>query len=91
MGYYINEVDGKPLGSNKKEELIKLGATVIGCPVNFSDVPNGKSLICVVNNYIFEAAGHAYSEREFEAFAEPDGRPRTWLLMDTEFVTKNFK
>lgn len=41
-------------------------------------------LVCVVENGPFDAAGIAYSENERLVFAHPDGRPRTWLLIDRE-------
>jgi hypothetical protein len=75
MGYYINVTStGKELGRNKVQDLINDGAIIVS---GNEFVPN---LICVVNNGLFEAAGYAYSEREYEAFKEPDGRKRTWLV-----------
>lgn len=44
------------------------------------------ALICVVDNGAFEAAGFAYDERELEAFANDDGRAKTWLLLDRDKV-----
>jgi hypothetical protein len=75
MGYYINKTStGKLLDRDKVQELIRDGAIIV---TGNEFVPN---LICVVNNGIFEAAGYAYSENEYKAFREPDGRKRTWLV-----------
>ena len=39
--------------------------------------------ICVVMNGPFEAAALAYSEEEFDCFADPnDRRPKQWYVMD---------
>lgn len=39
--------------------------------------------VCVVDNGPFEAAALAYSEEEFECFANPEDRRRKrWFLMD---------
>ena len=87
MGFYIET--GSPLG--KANALVeKFGAEVIPQPTSFSEVPEGKGLISVVNNQgMFEAAGYCYNEREFEAFTHPtDTRPKTWLLMDKDIAEK---
>jgi len=82
MGYYIET------GTNKgKAEIIceKHGGEIIECPLYFSEIPDDKALICVVDNGIFEAAGYCYSESEFHAFTElSDHRPKTWLIMEKE-------
>ena len=78
MGYYI---PGPALGKARyiKEEH---GGEVIEQPDSFRDIPSGKALICVVDNGPFEAAGYAFSEREFQAFKDPDGRQKIWMVMD---------
>ncbi len=50
----------------------------------YIEVPKSKdkAIICVVDNGPFEAAGFAYSQRELDFFSIPDGRPRTWVVMD---------
>lgn len=41
-----------------------------------------KAVIVVVHNGLFEAAGLAYSQKEFEAFTEPDDtRPKQFVIM----------
>lgn len=81
MGYYIQVPENK----GKAQQLVMLhDATILKqCPATFEDVPEGKALICVVDNGPFEAAALCYSARELEEFdALNDIRPRTWLLMD---------
>ena len=79
MGYYI-EV---PRDKEKAEQLVQLyDAEIVPRPSSLSEIPNGKALICVVDNGLFEAAGFCYSEREFKDFVFDDGRPRKWLIMD---------
>ena len=55
----------------------------------FNTLSDDTALICVVDNGPFEAAGYAYSLREFEAFSRADDdRVRTWLTMDKKMVQK---
>ena len=77
MGYYINkDSKGKILPSlGKVEALVSDGATIMSQP---EYVP--EKTVCVVNNFIFEAAAYAYSEQEFIRFIDRDVRPKTWLL-----------
>lgn len=82
MGFYIE------VPANKGKALLieeMYGGERIGQPCEFSHVPKGKALICVVDNGLFEAAAFCYEEKEFEEFAIPspgDWRPRSWLLLD---------
>lgn len=71
MGYYINP-DSSPRG--KAQKLVELhDATILPLePEAFTDLPDDKALVCVVDNGPVEAAALCYSEREFEAFREPD-------------------
>jgi hypothetical protein len=76
MGYYINTTSkGVPLPScNKADYLILDGATEVKAKFQ----PN---LICVVENAMFDAAGFAYNEEEFDEFNDPnDHRPKRWLV-----------
>ena len=55
--------------------------------MSFEDIPEGKTMVCVVSNPMFDAAGIAYDSSEFEAFREAgDSRPKTWLLLDTDLA-----
>lgn len=78
MGYYINEINGKKLGTSfqeKCEGLIEGGATEdLGTTFK-------KDLVVVVDNGLFAGAGYAFSEREFEIFSMPDARRKRWFIV----------
>lgn len=80
MGYYI-ETDAS---TGKAQWLVfNENAEFVQQPDSFDGVPEDKALICVVNNFIFEAAAYCFSPEEFEVFTLPDDvRPKKWLLMD---------
>ena len=75
MGKYINETaNGTPLGSTGKvKQLLDDGAKL-------TDATWKPNLICVIDNYAFEAAAYMYSEAEFDEFNGIDDRPKTWLI-----------
>lgn len=83
MGYYIQT------GTNKGKAS-RIVAMLDGKIVDESGaraaLDAGKGVICVVDNGLFEAAGFAYDLKEFEAFAIPDGRPKTWIVCDRRDV-----
>ena len=89
MGKYLNhDLDGNPIGAvGKATALIKSGAEPIVEPQSLDDHPN-RAIICVVENGFFDAAAWAWCERELAAFKRPDGRPKRWLIADTETVEK---
>jgi len=77
MGFYI-EVE-QP--TKKAQQLCRIGAEVRSLP-SFPP-PQGKVLICVLENGFFDAAGICYDQKEFNDFNDPkDTRPKTWLHMD---------
>jgi hypothetical protein len=78
MGYYINQINGKPLPSQGKfQSLIENGSTQINTPTEFQD-----NLVCVVENIWFDAAAYAYSEKEMNEFLDPsDHRRKRWLIV----------
>ena len=83
MGYYIqtDAAGGKAayLVANHAAKIISEPPAVL---------PSDRAVICVVDNGIFDAAGYCYGQRELEAFARADQRPRTWLLMDLAVARK---
>lgn len=81
MGYYI-ETPGRNF--DKAEYLQSLHDAKPSNGV-WSDVQEGQTLVCVVSNGLFEAAGIIYDEREYRVWtAVDDLRPKTWLLLSTE-------
>jgi hypothetical protein len=79
MGCYIN----LPMKTSGAEQLVARGATIIKRPATFSGIPEGKVLVCVVQNPTFDAAGVAYDEAEFRRMLSSMGpRDHTWLLLD---------
>lgn len=82
MGYYIqtaNQLRGKSLyiRNNYGGEIISTP------PSSFESIPEGKALIVVIDNGMFEAAGLVYSPEEFNTFVTGrDYRPRQYVLMD---------
>lgn len=86
MGYYI---DTPTMGSNLKADdlIFNYGAeTFTG---DYDDIPTGKTAVCVISNWLFDAAGIAYNKDEFKALTDPtDPRPKTVLLLNTSTVTE---
>ena len=81
MGFYI---DGP--GKGKAAFLVREhGAMVLPSILAARQAfGEGMGVVCVVDNVYFEAAGFAFLKDELEIFAEPDGRPKTWLAMDRD-------
>lgn len=75
MGYYVNKLsNGRDLlPKGKANALVNDGGTIVD---GSSFQPN---LICVVDNGFFEAAGFAYSEKEYQEF-KATSRPKVWLI-----------
>lgn len=60
-------------------------AEVVHTAPAWEDIPEDKVLVVVVDNDVFEAAGVAYDEREYEAFTKHmGGRPCTYMLVDKD-------
>jgi len=86
MGYYIET----PMNKNKAEQMATVGAVAIDKPDSFADIPEGHTLLCVVQNGLFDArsqrraVGICFDDQEFKAFGEPsDPRPKTWMTIDS--------
>lgn len=82
MGYYINTS-----ANHGKAEIIasELNGEILPGRPTWGAWPADKALIVVVDNGLFEAAGYAYSEQEYEAFTDlEDVRPKTYVLIDKE-------
>jgi hypothetical protein len=80
MGKYVNQTSKGPTGASfaeKCQALLEDGAVKVN-PTEFQ--PN---LVCVVDNFIFAAAGYAYDEQEFKAFnISSDTRPKQWFVYE---------
>lgn len=88
MGLYLLNAGQHP-SKGKAETLAQTpGAeTLDGPPASFDEIPEGKYLICVVDNGAWDAAGIAYSRNQFRRFtADPLRRPKVWLLLAAEVV-----
>ena len=88
MGYYINKINNKDLpAKNKANFLIQNGATKINEPIEFQE-----NLVCVVENFFFDAAGYIFSQEELKAFNDPeDQRPKTWLIVPDADILSEYK
>lgn len=78
MGKYINvNSKGESLpAKNKLQALVEDGGKIIPK----TELKFQKNLVCVVENYAFDAAAFAYDENEFNVFNEDmSGRKMTWL------------
>jgi hypothetical protein len=85
MGFYVETCGNH----NKAEYLAKIyNGEIIQCPANFSEIPEGKALVVVVDNGMFEAAAFAHSEDEFKCFTQNpnDERPKKYVLLDRNTV-----
>lgn len=84
MGYYI-ETPGTTKG-----KALYLISTFKAERVNPAwPPPKDKTLICVVENPMFDAVGIVFAEHEYEAWTSPDDfRRKTWLLLPTDVVIK---
>lgn len=80
MGLYINQDSkGVFLPANGKTKALVTDGTVVQTNPHY--VP-GKS-VCVVENFSFDAAAYAFSQREFdEFFNDHSGRRKTFLEYD---------
>jgi len=87
MGQYMNVYNDKSLPAKGKAEfLLNEGATKVTGKIEFQE-----NLVCVVDNYHFDAAAYAFSEEEMKQFLNPyDNRPKTWLIVPNaaEFATR---
>lgn len=88
MGYYIET----PWNKNKAMQICEAvpGTIVLDLAdtFQFSDIPEDKALICIVDNGPFEAAAYCYSPEELNEFRKEDGRPKKWLLMPRDKAEK---
>ena len=83
MGYYI-ETDGH---FEKAEKIAAKHNGRIVTQDEASKLVESHGVICVVKNELFEAAGFAYDQNEFDAFTSPsDYRHKTFVVIDRELA-----
>ena len=74
MGYYINPPD------QEKEDFLANYKSLES--ITWEEVPNNCVPVVLVDNYIFTAAGVAYSKRELEVLTQPDDtRPKIFYIV----------
>jgi hypothetical protein len=85
MGLYI-----EPPMSDKKTWLASKGMKLFEGPMrfefNYSTIPEDKVLVCNVENGFFDASAVAFNEAEYKSFNYPDGRNKSWWLLDKELA-----
>lgn len=80
MGWYIN-----PPSMSKERWLTENGQRTDGpAPITETHLP-----VCLVNNGPFTAAAICPHEREVQAFASPDGRPKIWFSVSRQSLADN--
>ncbi len=88
MGLYIEpQIDKKMWCDGNCKEMIESGRNPIHefYSILKDDNPTC-SVVCLVDNGMFYAGAVAYSQAEFNAFNEPDGRFKTWYLIEDEIL-----
>jgi hypothetical protein len=74
MGYYINPKSGE----SKEQWLQKNAREYVYIPTYDKVIGEGLVPLVLLDNGFFTACGIAYSQREYEEFADPhDARPKT--------------
>lgn len=74
MGYYINAPE---MGNSFAEKVQFLKDKHQATETTAEFKPD---LVCVVDNFMFAAAGYCYNEAEFEEFSKTT-RPKKWLIV----------
>jgi len=77
MGAYVN-----PENVSKEQWLEENGKEVSQHWASTHDDFLEQMPVCLINNGLFTAAGIAFSKDELEVFLSPDGRHKTWYVVD---------
>ena len=87
MGFYIETPEGN---HNKAENIVKAwGGERVDSPPSFAELESeGKVLITVNNQGMFEAAGICYSEAETKAFDQPTAISTKFVVLTKEAAVK---
>jgi hypothetical protein len=88
MGCYILSAAHASPNHFKAAYLVEhYNAERIDEPFMYADTPEGKVLVCVIENAFFDAARVVLTEEDFRVTKyDGTGRPRTWLQMDRSTV-----
>ena len=84
MGLYLEPQIDKQAWLNANGKL--LTETLGYSNIDYRTISENDVLVCNVNNGFFYASAVAFSEDEFKAFNEPDGRPKTWYSVSKELA-----
>ena len=83
MGYYLNSKEMPPLGKGAYlvENLDAYGPIVP--PRTLSVLPSDMALVCVINNFVFDAAALIYNDEELVDIYSyiTDRRQKYWYLV----------
>lgn len=86
MGLYIN-----PESKTKEQWLDDNSIECVAGPiptVKMFEGVSGHTVVCLVDNGDFTAAGVAYDAEELRRFTYPCGRPKIWYLIPNENLDK---
>jgi hypothetical protein len=78
MGCYVN-----PDTEGKEAFLTREGRRVSMADAGLADFVT-EFPVCLVDNGPFKAAGVGFDYREYEAFANPDGRKKVWYIVSVD-------
>ena len=84
MGFYLDVPEPKADFLVDNHQGVRLSDR----PDVLADIPKDRMLICVVDNFTFEAAGIAFDDQELRRFSDHDGRPREWLTIPRDEAVK---
>jgi hypothetical protein len=82
MGYYIN-----PRNCTKETWLAEHGQPITLAYAK-AHPAGDRVVVCLIDNGPFTAAGIAYDDRERDAFAHEDIRPKAWYLVPRALLVK---
>jgi len=83
MGYYINPKDGNKL------KFLSNNAQLCSKNIEWKDIPESETVVALVDNGLFFAAGICYSEQELREWkADDSGRPMTFYILPKDKVVE---
>ena len=84
MGLYLEVAANQ----NKADQVMRLyNAVIVEPPEVIEDVPENYTLLCVVQNPMFDAIAICQDDMDLIDFRDPsDPRPKTWLLIETSIA-----